>query len=330
MQLASNALQAGDKVVWIDTGAPIPGPRFKEILNSYSIPSGQDPPSSPPTERSIEDLLQNFTYFNVHTLPHLLVLFLHPTTKFPPGKTALIIIDNVSAPFATAFPRAADAKAGSLDMARKNRLQWAANRKWAVAGDLATAMSKMAAVKNVAILAINQEATSLRGVKRAVLKPAISGATWDAAIHNRVVMWRDFAPPTDEVDQSIAGDVRFAKVVKVGGRPKAISADEAVPFMIQKACFPYKVVMIIPTDGSKGGLRELNLALPPKNETPAPVPATSLKISTKRKADEIADSEGEGDELGSDHDFGLPDDDLFNEAVLDEGRMDQNGRNVPD
>lgn len=237
MQLASNALHAGDRVVWVDTGAPLPGPRLKDILNCYRIPSGQDLPSSPPIARSIGDLLENLVYFNVHTLPHLLVLFLHPTARFPPDKTALVIIDNVSAPFATAFPRSSDAKMGSLDMARKNRLQWSANRKWAVAGDLAAAMNKMAALKNIAILAINQVATSLKGVKRAVLKPAMAGVEWEAAIHNRVVLWRDFAPPGSGLDRSTASSVRFAQVVRAGGKIKPVGTEDTVSFIIEKACF---------------------------------------------------------------------------------------------
>lgn len=249
MQLACNTLHAGERVVWIDTGAPIPGPRFKEILTACSgTPVGQDPASSPPVARSSRDLLENLTYFNIHTLPHLLVLFLHPTPKFPPDKTALIVIDNVSAPFATAFPRPSDAKTGSsVDIARRSRLQWAANRKWAVAGDLAAAMNKMAALKNLAILAINQVAASLLkgGVRRAVLKPAMAGTAWEAAILNRAVLWWDFAPPLPPagngrgVEQStIARNVRLVEVVKMGGKLKPVAtvgAGGAVGFVIEKA-----------------------------------------------------------------------------------------------
>jgi Rad51 len=235
VQLASNGLHTGNRVVWIDTGAPVPGPRLKQILSSYSIPAGHDPPSSPPVAKSVEELLGDLDYFNVHTLAHLLVLFLHPTDRFPPDKTALIVVDNVSAPFATAFPRSVDAKMSSLDLARRNKLQWAASRKWAVAGDLAVAMSKMAALKNVAILAINQVATSLKGVRKAVLKPAISGTAWEAAIHNRLVLWRDFAAPDRGIDQYLASNMRFAEVVKAGGKAKTVNSEDAVPFLITKA-----------------------------------------------------------------------------------------------
>lgn len=51
-----------------------------------------------------------------------------------------------------------------------------------------------------------------------------------------------------------------------------------------------------------------------------PIHPLILETSTsnKRKADAIADSEEEGDELGSDDDFGLPYEEVFNEAIRDE------------
>ena len=247
--------------MWIDTGSPIPGPRFMEILSSHSHPpAGQDPASSPPVPHSTASLLENLTYLNIHTIPHLLVLFLHPPPNFPPTKTALIIIDNVSAPFATAFPRPTppDAKTTGgpllpVDYARNSRLQWAANRKWAVAGDLAAAMNRMAALKSLAIVSISQVTISLKGgVRRAILKSAMASTAWEAAIHNRVALWHDFAPPLPISSEygrgsaysKIASSVRFAEVVKAGGKAKAkalISIDDdddgaAVGFVIDKAC----------------------------------------------------------------------------------------------
>lgn len=74
-------------------------------------------------------------------------------------------------------------------------------------------------------------------------------------------------------------------------------------------------------------MQEIKLAVSPTVETPPPI--IERTKSTKRKADEIADSDEEADELGSDDDFGLPDDDIFDEAVRDEGINDQNGSNEP-
>jgi Rad51 len=168
-------------------------------------------------------LLDNVSYFNVPTLAHLLALFLHPTSEFPPPRTSLIVIDNASALFATAFPRSVDRRApGSTfaESARNAAQQRAANRKWAVVGDLAVAMAKMATLHHVAVLVVNQVATSLKGVRKAVLKPSLSGNGWDAGVGNRVLLYRDFAPGGEGVEltnQERRG-MRFAEVVKVGGK----------------------------------------------------------------------------------------------------------------
>jgi hypothetical protein len=67
-------------------------------------------------------------------------------------------------------------------------------------------------------------------------------------------------------------------------------------------------------------LQEVKLAASPAVEMQPPI--LKKAISVKRKADEIADSDEDGDELGSDDAFGLPDEELFHEAALDEGRTD--------
>lgn len=92
----------------------------------------------------------------------------------------------------------------------------------------------MAALHDLAILAVNQVSTSLKGVSKAVLRPAITGAAWEEAIHNRVVMWQDFAPNENGLDQSEATSMRFAQVVKAGGKAKPVSAEDAVAFEIDE------------------------------------------------------------------------------------------------
>ena len=209
LQAAANALHspsAYKEVVWIDTGAPLPGPRFKQIFAAYKRPSTQDPPSSPPVTQSEERLLDSISHFNVPSLAHLLTLFLHPTSKFPPRRTFLIVVDNVSALFATAFPRSIDRRAAGsstfADSARDAAQQKAANRKWAVAGDLASAMAKMAQLHNCVVLVVNQVATSLKGVRKAVLKPSLAGNGWDAGVQHRILLYRDFAPRDASVELS--------------------------------------------------------------------------------------------------------------------------------
>lgn len=174
------------------------------------------------------------SYFNVPTLAHLLTLFLHPTSKFPPPHTSLIVVDNISGPFATTFPRSVDRRAPSSTFAEsaQNAVQQrAANRKWAVAGDLATGMVKMATLHNVAVVVVNQVATSWKGVQKAALKPSVSGNGWDSGPANRVLLYRDFAPRdvgVELTDQERRW-MRFAEAVKVGG--KNVMGD-VVPFII--------------------------------------------------------------------------------------------------
>ena len=245
IQAAVNVLRSsepGNRAVWIDTGAPLPSPRVEQILSAHKAQSGLSPPSSPPIYMPIETSANRMSYFNVPTLAHLLVLFLHPTPRFPPRQTSLIVVDNVAAPFATAFPRSTEKRSvpSVVDAARRTRQQKAANRKWAVAGDLAFAMAKMAKLHDIAILVINQVATSIKGVRKATLKPSLSGQTWDAGIHNRILLFRDFLPRDSEADITIeeARHLRFAEVSKVAGKLKASSAEDIVAFVIEEVNIP--------------------------------------------------------------------------------------------
>jgi hypothetical protein len=259
MQAAVNAIHspsAHQGVVWIDTGAPLPGPRFKQILAAYKpllIPA-PDTPSSPPVPEPSGKMLNNVSYFNIPTLAHLLTLFLHPTPEFPPPRTSLVIIDNVSTVFATAFLRSADRRAADststvAESARNAAQQKAASRKWAVAGDLAAAMTKMANLHNLSVLVINQVATSLKGVRRAALKPSLSGNGWDAGVQNQVLLYRDFAPRDGMVELTVEEGraMRFAEVVKVSGKVAMGTAADVVPFVIEDVslwCLPKSPVAL--------------------------------------------------------------------------------------
>lgn len=97
-------------------------------------------------------------------------------------------------------------------------------------------MAKMAILQNAAVLAVNQVATSLKGVRRAVLKPSLAGNGWEAGVGNRVLLYRDFAPKDESMaltDHERRG-MRFAAAVKVGG--KTVTGD-VVPFVIEDVGF---------------------------------------------------------------------------------------------
>ena len=240
LQLAVNALNTlgpSNGVVWIDTGAPLPGPRFNEIFSAYQVLDGHDLPSSPPEPKNGDEVLDKICYFAPQTLAHLLVMFLHPTAKFPPAGASLIVVDNISALFTTSFPRHTKTVSNQsfADAHRDATLNKAANRKWAIAGDFASAMSKMARLKNVAILVINQVSTSVKGGHKATLKPTLTGREWDAGIQDRIMLYRDFAPRDGEVEltEEERKGLRFAEVVKAGGKMQTARTEDITAFVIE-------------------------------------------------------------------------------------------------
>ena len=199
----------------VDCSFPVVGSRLREILAASMAAE----PSQ--TTSSMEELLDHLHHFVTPTLPHLLALLLHPSPNFPPDKTGLIVIDSLSTLFATAFPRATDvpnAKQATAKM--KDVMHWAASRRWSVPGDFVAKLSKLAVTRNMAVLLTNQTTTVVRADTGALLRSAVHGASWDAGIPSRIVLFRDWAlrpGDSDGEEGSKMQAVRYAGVVKAGG-----------------------------------------------------------------------------------------------------------------
>ncbi|KAI9877248.1 MAG: hypothetical protein M1830_004429 [Pleopsidium flavum] len=287
-------------------------PRFKEILSGFRLPEGQEPPSSPPTNRSLDDLLDDFGHFFAPTLPHLLALLLHPSANFPPEKTSLIVVDSISSLFATAFPSAINAVDGRQATGKKNALtQWAANRRWSVMGDFVSKLGKLAVTRNIAVLLTSQTTTKVRVETAAVLHPAVSGAAWDGGIASRIVLFRDWPPQQEgsqEEEVNKTKGVRYAGVLKAGGiaHNNSGAVGKVIAFTITRT-----------------GLQELESSVVGPDLRPMPIISGP---PLKRKRDEIADSQSEDEELGSDEEFGWMND---NELAT-EGEVKDNGKTSDD
>lgn len=190
--------------------------------------------------------LEKFHQFMAPTLSHLLALLVHPTPSFPPNGTSLLVIDSISTPFSIAFAQGSghdDRSSGKkTDVAR-----WAAGRRWAVMGDLASAMSKLAATRNMAVMVTSQTTTKLKLESAALLQPAMTGAAWDAGIDYRVLLFRDWQAGIDDESSQERGerssDMRFAAVTKIGGGSFDVSG-ETVPFAIEQVRRIYERVGI--------------------------------------------------------------------------------------
>ncbi|KAJ5812416.1 hypothetical protein N7474_008717 [Penicillium riverlandense] len=270
LNTAFSALRNGGKVVWIDTGSPLPNPRLK----GHSLDNN------------------NFIYFRATTLPHLLALLLRPPRSFPPDGTALLVIDSVSSLFSTYFPNAAELKERLTQgkITDKAQLQWLLNRKWNVASDLATHLARIAS-RNIAVLAINQTHTKIKGQPRATLHPVLAGGAWESNVQARIMMYRDLP------------NCRLAEMTKRAGRTLLMrSAEWIVPFRIEA-----------------DGLREVEEESEPDLDAVEEIshPAEPVDVPTaasrKRKVNEVADSQDEDDDDDSEGGYEWMDEALLGE-----------------
>ena len=294
LQIAVNAVHSYDAqshVVWVNTGSAVPPRRVKDFINGYTAAKGEEPPSSPPRPRSNAEALEKFNCIDALTLTRLITIFLHPTDKFPPAPATLIVVDDLSNIIHGSFPKGKDKSADTKSTGiREKQAQKAAGRKWAILADLATAMSRLDVVRNVAILVVNQTATSLSRGEKARLKPALTTPQWTLAVQNRILLYRDFVPAksAEGLPATIAHQMRFAEVAKLNGKERDYGHS------------PTSFVIV------KEGIHEVQFKDKPSTEPLPPESQPEMNGPTKRKADEIADSEDEGDEVGSDDNLGLP------------------------
>ena len=221
-----------------DCGPALVGRRLLEIL------SGVIGPTDLPSSATAGELIGNLEHFSAPTLPHLLSLLLNPAPHFPPKGTSLIVIDSISALFSLAFPRVVSdtSRHGSTPHKKHDVSQWASGRRWAVISDFLSKLTKLAALRDLAILVINQTVTRIRPETGAMLAPAISSFAWESGIPNRIALYRDWAvvSPTAHAareghDQETLNRVRFAAVLRSrwpvlkGGA----NLPNAVPFVIE-------------------------------------------------------------------------------------------------
>ncbi|KAJ5790248.1 uncharacterized protein N7518_007259 [Penicillium psychrosexuale] len=304
LNIACNALRDG-KVVWIvprvscaalltpsDTGCPLPGLRLEEMSVN----------------------LDDFVYFRAHTLAHLIALLARPPKGFPPPETNLIVVDSVSNLFPAYFSSAQELKDQPTEgkFGDKTHLQWLINRKWNIASELAMHLARLAA-KNIAVLAINQARTEIKGQSHAVLQPLLSGSAWEASVQTRIAVYRDLP------------DERFAEVEKRAGKPLPEQAGLLVAFRIEpdglyetegKESLPSEPLTPLPKPPpdfeyydpptpTPSPISSVLSSAPSSAELESPSPSPSKPASPeqpvhtpvkKRKLEEVADSQDEDSE----------------------------------
>ena len=178
----------------------------------------------------------HFHHYTVPTLAHLLALFMHPPSPFPPPTTSLIVIDSLSTLFDNAYPRHADDRASK---SQNTQARWAAGRKFAVMNELIATLTRVAAMHDIALLITSQTITRIRAASRALLIPALSGAEWENGVSTRLVLFRDWVPGQgkwDRRDVARLQKTRFTGVLKANGVRLADDGEVGivVPFIVEE------------------------------------------------------------------------------------------------
>ncbi|KAK5044712.1 hypothetical protein LTR84_010486 [Exophiala bonariae] len=328
LQLAVNAIRSrrdDSRILWVNTGSPLIEQRLMEINAALVLPSLDEPPSSPPQDTRIGDearLEDKFDYLEISSFPRLLTLFLHPTPDLPTNETCLIVIDDFSNFILGSFSKDAAATANIKTSApvtvQEKLTKKAAAKRFQVIESLATSMSKLAALRNLAIVVLTGTTTNLKvGEHRGVLTPALASQAWESAVHTRIMLYRDFPPDDLDVEpdvlEQLDAGLRYADVQKLA-RKEVYTPPTAFIITtggLQEVNLPdttdYHGPMIV--DGNQMSERPSEPDLPP-----LPLEIGLPERSRKRSFGEIADSEDEG----SDSLFGNEDGNDIVVRVLDD------------
>ncbi|KAK6007806.1 hypothetical protein QM012_004620 [Aureobasidium pullulans] len=293
LQTATHALNNGSSVVWVDATTAFARSRLTDLLAAN--------PSTHGSESDQDTRLDRFHAFATPTIAHLLALTLHPPQSFPSPGTALMIIDDLHAIFEVSYPRN---RANTFSSHRSEAARWAAGRRYGIMGTLISALKKLAALNDMAIVVTTGCATRVRPGSGlgAVLVPGMGGAEWEAGISNRLVMFRDFKLGSWAHQQQHPESARYIGLQKNNG---VAFSDEG------------ETGQLVPFSIDKDGLKDIVA-----KDTTADAPVITLAASSpskirKRPYAEIADGTAGGrDEYGW-----LNGDEADAEGLIDEAAL---------
>lgn len=257
-------------------------------------------PSANASEPDQDTRLDRFHAYSTPTVAHLLALTLHPPQSFPPPGTALMVIDDLHAIFELSYPRN---RANTFSSHKSEAARWAAGRRYGIMGTLISALKKLAAFNDMAILVTTGCATRVRSGSGlgAVLVPGMGGAEWEAGITSRLVMFRDFKLGSWAQQQQDPESARYIGLQKNNG---VAFSDEG------------ETGQVIPVTLDKDGLKDIVI-----EDATADAPVVTLAASPskirKRPYADIADGTAEGrDEYGW-----LNGDEADTEGLIDEAAL---------
>lgn len=129
----------------------------------------------------------------------------------------MIVIDSISTPIDQALPRAMDDVASA---SKSEASRWLAGRRQAMIADVATRLTRLAAMHELVVLVTSNTVTRIRADTGAILRPALGGQAWDRAVATRVALFRDWLPGASQSSPwpRRPHAARFAQIVQLDGR----------------------------------------------------------------------------------------------------------------
>jgi len=97
---------------------------------------------------------------------------------------------------------------------------------------LVSALQKLAATRNCAIVVLSQCATKMQSEKGATLIPAVNASVWEQGISTRLVLFRDWVWAGEQ-----PAEMRFAGIQKLNGKATQDAVEHISAFCIQGVGF---------------------------------------------------------------------------------------------
>ncbi|KAK1635138.1 P-loop containing nucleoside triphosphate hydrolase protein [Colletotrichum phormii] len=166
----------------------------------------------------------HFAHYGCPSLPHLIALLCRPTAATVPANSAVVVIDSLSALVNHAFPKAPD---GRKDPPRGKDLSLSARRLQALQY-ITSALQKLAATRDCAVVVLSQCATKMQLERSATLIPSINAGVWEQGMSTRVVLFRDWVWKEER-----PWSVCFAGVQKLDGKAGPDMMQSAAAFRVE-------------------------------------------------------------------------------------------------
>ncbi|KAG5940853.1 hypothetical protein E4U59_002177 [Claviceps monticola] len=155
-----------------------------------------------------------------------MALVARPNTNAIPERLSLVIVSNPCALVNSWLPKAPEKTTG----VKRNKEQSASVKRRQGLQFIISALQKLAATKNCAVVVLSQCATKMQSEHGATLVPAVNTAAWNQGISTRIVIFRDWA-----CHDGAMVSVHLAGVQKLDGKSNNDAIEHVASFCVDPA-----------------------------------------------------------------------------------------------